>query len=146
MKKVMVVLLAAGLLAVACDNPAGPSTDSGTFELNLFYATEREKSMGEGYNFETGEKVAITSNMAADPVRMGTYGDLDAFPYTIWARERFIGNASWYPVGENESLEGVWLKSQAGREYRISVRNEVVARTRKGVESKYVVTYRAIDT
>ena len=141
MKKLMLFgTLCLTLLLGSCSNPAGPSQESGTFELYLFNATEAKNSTGEGYDFETGEKVRIDWAMSRDQQRMGTYGDLDGFPYAIWAKDRLQNNGTRLPIGENESVDGINLQTRSGKTYKINVRNEVTGQTRNGVASKYIVT------
>jgi len=61
MYKIMVAILALGVLA-ACDNgPTGPTASGGEITLETFESSEyTDKDTGEGYYFATGKVVTIT--------------------------------------------------------------------------------------
>jgi len=123
-------------------------TTSGKVTLVLwYYPREKERSSGAGYDFETGKKIAIDSQMATGP-NIGNYSDIDVFPHSLGvcyiyaAPNRINDYAFFYSLvdGEEDKADIV-LTTRRGEKYDLEFELKYLSESKDNYSIRSWVTF-----
>jgi len=154
MFRIIAVVMAVGILA-ACDNgPTGPTTTGGEVTLEVFEHREYTKEdTGEGYNFDTQNKVPITPyTRNTDDIDIYTFPTrIESYDVSIWASNNRIyieGNkvgVIYLKYNSSKMFELLTVDGKA--RYKIFVQNREIGfdEKRNGTVSENVLRYKIIE-
>ena len=146
MLRIIIAVLAVGILA-ACDNgPTGPTTFGGEVELETgTYYHHSSFSYGAGYNFVKGQKIKISRNDELEG-RLGKLSDIDLWGGWVYAKPQriYLDNderVDGLRVGESATFKLRALKDKARCEVTIKyVSREYIPN--EYCKSKYFMRYK----
>ena len=156
MLKIFMITLAAlavGVLAACDSGPTGPTATGGEVTLEVFEHRDYfDKDTGEGYNFETCEKIALTPftggenvDICSFPTRIEPYDvRIDALSHRIYIEGN---NITTIYLQYNKSAEFELVTVSGKARYKISIQNRKVGfdPKRNGTVSVNTMRYQIIE-
>ena len=147
---IAIAILAAGILAAACDNgTTGPTVYGGEVEFEtLLHFRHGYLSRGQGYNFVKGQKIEISKNDTLEG-RLGELSDIDLWSTYIYAKPKRIyldnGERVYFlclRVGESATFKLRTLKDNARCETTIKYVSQERFVEERFVKNKFLMRYK----